>query len=119
MEKNRLPFGEFVKQRREELKMTMRDFAEKVDISPAYLCDIEKGNRSAPTLRLKEMIEVLKINEDEVVDFKDLAYKSKNALVPELIHYLINSKEARKAMRVLIDKEVNGEQFLEIVENNI
>ena len=63
-------------------------------------------------------MEVLRISEDEKDDFKDLAYKSKETLAPELIHYLINSKEARKAVRFLIDKEVTGEQFLEMVENN-
>ena len=116
---NERTFGKFIRQRRMEVGLSIRDVATALHLTHTYVCDIENGNRSAPTLRLKEMIEVLKIKEDEVVDFKDLAYKSKNALAPELIHYLINSKEARKAIRILIDKEVNGEQFLEIVENNI
>ena len=54
MEKNRLPFGEYVKQRRESLGIMMKEFAEKVKISPAYLCDIEKGNRKPPEKYLEK-----------------------------------------------------------------
>ena len=48
MGKIHLPFGEYVKQRRESLGMTMKEFAEQVKLSPAYLCDFEKGNRKPP-----------------------------------------------------------------------
>ena len=41
-----LPFGEYVKQRREQLGKTMRGFAAEVEISPAYLCDIENDDFS-------------------------------------------------------------------------
>ena len=41
-------FGKFVRQRREELGKTVRGFAAELNITPAYLSDIEKGNRAAP-----------------------------------------------------------------------
>ena len=62
MEKIHLPFGEYVKQRRESLGMTMKEFAEQVKLSPAYLCDIEKGNRKPPEKYLEKFAEILKIS---------------------------------------------------------
>ena len=41
-------FGRFVRERRERLGKTVRGFAKELDITPAYLSDIEKGNRYAP-----------------------------------------------------------------------
>lgn len=37
--------GDWVRQRREEQGKTLREFAKRVAISPAYLSDIERGNR--------------------------------------------------------------------------
>ena len=56
MENNHLSFGEYVKQRRESLSITSKDFAAKVEISPAYLCDIEKGNRRPPEKYLEKLL---------------------------------------------------------------
>ena len=65
MDKINLPFGEFVKQRRESLGQTLRAFAAEVKISPAYLCDIENGNRKAPERYLENFATGLGITESE------------------------------------------------------
>ena len=45
---DRFSFGKFVRQRREELGMSVRTLASELELTPAYISDIEKGNRSAP-----------------------------------------------------------------------
>jgi transcriptional regulator with XRE-family HTH domain len=45
-------FGEYLKQLRDDRKMTLRDVEEKAKISNAYLSQVENGQRSIPTMRI-------------------------------------------------------------------
>lgn len=117
MEKKHLPFGEYVKQRRESLKMTMRDFAEKVQISPAYLCDIEKGNRKPPVRYLEKIAEVLQIiDADELNAFYDSAGVSKNGQHSDINTYIDGLPSARMALRTARDKHYTDEDWSRLVE---
>lgn len=117
MEKNDLPFGEYVKQKRENLKMTMRDFAEKVQISPAYLCDIEKGNRKPPVKYLEKIAEVLQIIDTEELNaFYDSAGVSKNGLHSDINTYIDGLPSARMALRTARDKHYTDEDWSRLVE---
>lgn len=117
MEKKHLPFGEYVKQRRESLEMTMRDFAEKVQISPAYLCDIEKGNRKPPVKYLEKIAEVLQIFDvDELNTFYDSAGVSKNGQHSDINTYIDGLPSARMALRTARDKHYTDEDWLRLVE---
>ena len=117
MEKNHLPFGEYVKQRREDLNMTMRDFAEKVQISPAYLCDIEKGNRKPPEKYLEKFAEVLQITDtEELNSFYDSAGVSKNGQHSDINTYIEGLPSARMALRTARDKHYTDEDWLKLIE---
>ncbi len=117
MEKNHLPFGEYVKQRRESLKMTMRDFADKVKISPAYLCDIEKGNRKPPEKFLDKFAEVLQITDAEELNaFYDSAGVSKNGQHTDINSYIETLPSARMALRTAKDKRYTDEDWMKLVE---
>lgn len=117
MEKNHLPFGEYVKQKRETLKMTMRDFAEKIQISPAYLCDIEKGNRKPPVKYLQKIAEVLQIiDSDELNLFYDSAGVSKDGQHSDINNYIDGLPSARMALRTAKDNHYTDEDWLRLVE---
>ena len=117
MEKNHLPFGEQVKQRRESLEMTMRDFAERVKISPAYLCDIEKGNRKPPEKYLAKFAEVLLITDaEEINEFYDSAGVSKNGHHTDINTYINGLPSARMALRTAKDYHYTDEDWLHLVE---
>ncbi len=49
-------FGQFVQERRKRPGITLRGFAEQLDVAPAYMSDIEKGSRYAPTGRLRRSL---------------------------------------------------------------
>lgn len=116
MEKNHLPFGEYVKQRRESLKMTMKDFAEKVQISPAYLCDIEKGNRKPPEKHLGKFAEILQVTSTEDIDaFYERAGVSKRQHT-DIDAYIDGLPSARVALRTAKNKNYTDDDWLEIVE---
>lgn len=45
-------FGDYVKELRQDRKLTLRDVEEKVKISNAYLSQVERGERATPTLKI-------------------------------------------------------------------
>lgn len=52
-------FGTYLKGRREALGMSIRGLAAELKVSAAYISDIEKGNRYAPSQeKLERLIEV-------------------------------------------------------------
>ena len=49
-----MTFGEYLKQKRLDKEITLRGFAKLVDISPVYLCDLEKGRTAAPSIEVMQ-----------------------------------------------------------------
>ena len=114
---DRFSFGEFVRQRRIEVGYSVREFSKYINVTPSYVSDIEKGNRYAPKTLLNEIASILAIDEEDKNDFIDLAYLSCGTCSPDLIQYLIASKEARFAIRYLTENNITGKELLEIITN--
>lgn len=117
MDKINLPFGEFVKQRRETLGKTIRAFAAEVKMSPAYLCDIENGNRRAPERYLENFANALGITKtEELNSFYDLAGVSKNGQHSDINGYIETLPSARMALRTAKDNNFTDEDWLELIK---
>ena len=114
---NRDVFGDYVRQRRNELNLSLRYVAQELEITPAYLSDIEQGNRQAPCKLLDRFIKILQIEEDKQQDFIDLAFQNRNICAPDLIEYLIANKMARVAIRSAIEENISGEELFHLVQN--
>lgn len=68
MTKGNETFGERVRQRREEKKISLRKFAEMVGVSPTYISQIERGEFNPPSQeKIVEMAEILGENVDEML----------------------------------------------------
>ena len=116
MDKINLPFGEFVKQRRESLGKTIRAFAAEVKMSPAYLCDIENGNRRAPERYLENFANALGITKtEELNSFYDLAGVSKNGQHSDINGYIETLPSARMALRTAKDCNFTDEDWLDLI----
>jgi transcriptional regulator with GAF, ATPase, and Fis domain/transcriptional regulator with XRE-family HTH domain len=62
------PFGEVIRTRREELKITLRTFATTVDMSPTYLSKVERGEFSPPAeKKIVAIAKHLSLNPDELL----------------------------------------------------
>ena len=117
MGKDGLPFGEYVKKRREKIGKTMRSFAAEVEISPAYLCDIENGNRKPPEKFLEKFAQALEITQtDELNIFYDLAGVSKNGQHSDINSYIDSLPSARMALRSAKDNNFTDEDWLKLIE---
>lgn len=93
-------FGEYIKAKRMEKSISLRQLASKIGISPSYMSDIEKGRRYAPDKeKLAQLQKILFINEDEIQKFYDLAGLSRNEVPQDLPEYIINNEEIKVLLR--------------------
>lgn len=109
-------FGEYIKARREALGKSIRGLARDLDMTAAYLSDIEKGNRYAPEKFLVRMAEVLYIAEDEINCFYDLAGKSRHDNYPDLTEYIGRTEIARVALRRARDLNISNAQWQNFID---
>jgi transcriptional regulator with XRE-family HTH domain len=58
--------GERIRERREELDLSLREFAKQVGCSPPFISDVEHGRRFPSELVLELMAQVLKLKLDEL-----------------------------------------------------
>lgn len=109
-------FGQFLRQRREELGLTVRGFAKDIDMMPSYLSDVEKGNRRAPMKCLEKIRILLEIPETEKQLFEDLATATRGNGCPDINPYLDKKEIARVALRKARDRDISDEKWEEILK---
>jgi len=109
-------FGKFIKEHRELLGKSIRGLAAELDMTPAYLNDIEKGNRYAPEKYLPKMVDVLKISGDDIDYFYDLAGKNRKDNFPDLTPYIGEKQIARIALRKARDLNIPDSKWQEFID---
>jgi len=109
-------FGEFIKKRRESLGKSLRELALELNMTPAYLSDIEKGNRYAPEKYLHRFVELLYITGEDIDFFYELAGKSRNNVYPDLNEYIANNSIARVALRRARDYNITESQWQQFID---
>ena len=60
--------GERIRERREELDLSLREFAKQLDCSPPFISDVEHGRRFPSEQTLELMAQVLKVKLKELKD---------------------------------------------------
>lgn len=109
-------FGEFLKQKRTDSGKTLRGFAAELGIAPAYLSDIEKGNRNPPEKYLQKMIELLKLTDTDVDTFYDLVSVGKNGVYLDITEYIENTDTVRVALRRARDKNIKDDFWKDVLD---
>ena len=93
-------FGEYISKKRKENNFSIRQLAEKLNISFTYLSDVENGRAKAFKQEiLKKIIEVLQLSQEEADMLNDLAGESQNTVAPDVAEYLKKYPEAVVAFR--------------------
>lgn len=101
-------FGGFLKRKRLEREITLRGFAGMLDISPVYLCDLEKDRVAlSKTERLKQIAELLRLDTNDTDTLYDLAAlaRSRPAVSGDLPDYIMENEIVRVALRTAKDAE--------------
>jgi transcriptional regulator with XRE-family HTH domain len=112
-------FGSFLTEKRLAQGISLRGFAAKLDISPVYMCNLEKDRKAAPAMKvLEQMVTVLALSGDDKNAFYDLAAKTRNApsVAWDLPEYINERDIVRAALRTAKDVEATDEEWLEFIE---
>ena len=115
-----MTFGEYLKQKRLDKEITLRGFAKLVDISPVYLCDLEKGRKAAPSMEvMQKMVSKLALNKEESERFYDLAaleQTSKNPIQKDLNAFLKDNRVIVSALRTAKDLDATDEEWQDFID---
>jgi transcriptional regulator with XRE-family HTH domain len=101
--------GPYIRRRRDELDLSLREFAKKLDCSPAFISDIELGRRHPSDKVLVEMARVLKVKAEELRDM------DVRAPIDEIKRVTQNDPTFALAFRTVLDKNISAEELLEFV----
>ena len=100
-----ITFGEYLTNKRKEKEMSLRMLAKELDISPAYLSDVENNRRHALSYeKLQKVIEILKLDEEEQRELYDLAGKAKDTIPADVEEFV---KENLQVITLLRDMKRN------------
>ena len=111
-------FGAFIKEKRLEKGINLRKLAELLVLAPAYVSDIENGNRNSPSPdKMEKLVEVLGLNEDERNEMYDLAAKDRdNTVAPDISEYVKSNDAVRVALRKARNLNLGEQEWLKIIE---
>ena len=115
-----MTFGEYLKQKRLDKEITLRGFAKLVDISPVYLCDLEKGRKAAQSMEvMQKMVSKLALNKEESERFYDLAaleQTAKNPIPKDLNAFLKDNHVIVSALRTAKDLDATDEEWQDFID---
>lgn len=102
---NEYTFGKYIRSRREQLGLSCRKLAQKLEMTAVYLSDIESGKRKAPLKvrngknYMSNFIQHLQISEEEIPSFYAMAVSTREGN-PEIAGYLKHNKYALAALHL-------------------
>ena len=114
-----ITFGEFIKGKRQDKGISLRKFAEQLNISPVYLCNMEKDRNPAPKDNvLSRMAQMLGLNDEDIWLLYDLAAKSKSSptVSKDLPEYIMDRDIVRVALRTAKDVDATDEEWQAFIE---
>ncbi len=101
--------GPYVRKRREELDLSLRELAKKLGCSPAFISDVELGRRH-PSDKL--LIEIARILEVKIEDLRDMDIR---APIEEIKQAALDDPTFALAFRTMFDKKISADELLAFV----
>ena len=116
MHGNEVTFAQYITEIRERHRITLRQMAEKLGVSPAYYSDVEKGRRNPLSLeKLDLFASVASMTEEEKTIMFDLAGKGRSEVAPDLPDYIMNRDYVSAALRTARDLKADQSDWEEMV----
>jgi transcriptional regulator with XRE-family HTH domain len=102
--------GPYIRKRRDELDLSLRELAKRLDCSPAFISDIELGRRHPSERVLIEIARILKVKVEELRGM-DL-----RAPIDDIKRITLDDPTFALAFRTVIDKKISADELLEFVK---
>ena len=107
-----MTYGEYLKYKREEKQISLREVARTLGVSAPFLSDVENNRRGPLTEeRLADLAKVLNLNEKEKAKIYDIVGKQKGLLAPDLNPYVTERPYVNAALRTARNLEANEEDW--------
>jgi transcriptional regulator with XRE-family HTH domain len=103
--------GPYIRRRRDELDLSLRELAKRLDCSPAFISDIELGRRHPSDKVLVEIARILKVKVEELREM------DVRAPIDEIRRITHDDPTFALAFRTVIDKKISADELLEFVKN--
>jgi transcriptional regulator with XRE-family HTH domain len=101
--------GPYIRRRRDELDLSLRELAKRLDCSPAFISDIELGRRHPSDKLLAEIARVLKVKIEELREM------DVRPPIDEIKRVTQNDPTFALAFRTVINKKISADELLEFV----
>jgi transcriptional regulator with XRE-family HTH domain len=101
--------GPYIRKRRDELDLSLRELAKKLDCSPAFISDIELGRRHPSEKVLAEIARILKVKVEELREM------DVRAPIEDIKRITQDDPTFALAFRTVIDKNISANKLLEFV----
>jgi len=97
-------FLKFLREKRLDRGLTVRDMADKSGVSPGYYSDFESGRRNPPDREiLDRMAAALHLMDGDRLKLYDLAASARSEAPPDLPDYINENEKVRIALRLAKD----------------
>ncbi len=111
-------FASFLRKKRIEKKIGLRQFAKIIDMQPSNYCNIEGEASQAPQEdKLKLIAEKLGLDKEDQRTFFDLASKAKDDIPADIQELIKGNALIPSLLRTVEDEDVDEAQILAIVED--
>ncbi len=113
-------FGEYLKRKRGEKGISLRELARRLELSAPFLSDVE-NNRRAPLTeeRLADLAEVLNLTEDEKAEMYDIVGHQRGLLPSDLNPYIQDRPYVNAALRTARNLDADEADWQRFVEELI
>lgn len=102
--------GPFIRKRRDELDLSLRELAKKLECSPAFISDIELGRRYPSDKVLVEIARVLKVK------LEDLREMDVRPPIEEIKRAALDDPTFALAFRTVLDKKISADELLDFAK---
>ena len=100
--------GPYMRRRRDELDLSLRECAKLLDCSAAFISDIELGRRYPSETVLAEIARVLKVT------LEDLQAMDVRPPIDDIKRLTLSDPRFALAFRTMIDKKVSADELLDL-----
>jgi transcriptional regulator with XRE-family HTH domain len=102
--------GPYMRRRRDELDISLRELAKRLDCSPAFISDIELGRRYPSEKVLADIARVLKVKVEE------LRALDVRAPIDDIKRITLNDPTFALAFRTVIDRKITADELIELLK---
>lgn len=107
-------FGQFIRARRIEMKISLRSFAKSIGMSFSHWSDIETGKKNLPKNEVLDIIaQRLQLTDDDKNTMMTLAGVSKNSLAPDVLDYVMDNIYINDILRIAKNLGMTSADWLE------